>query len=442
MTWDRKSVPSGLTALIKIFEGYSSKPYDDAGPRGGGTWTIGYGSTRGLDGKPITPHTPEITEDQALQLMQRDLQSFIDNLNQDVPDPLEEHQAAALLCLSYNLGRLRAAAPTLLSVIKTGTAVDVANQFRVYRNSGGKPVLGLRRRRYVEAAMWMGMDPWQAKTDAWTKINTPDQWISFSPAQEAPAAVPFEEAAAVLLEDSRPDPRPDLTAEILNAMNGGISPPTTSTPENSNESRGPTMSDDWRSVVQAVAPTVATFLGGPLAGMAATVIGRAVLGRGESTPTSVPEAQQAIAEAAMTPEGLVKLREAEARIIELRNNLQIELGKQALDNTRNARDREIKLGDKISGRLATVTVTLFFIVVAIMLYGVYLVMSNQVSIPDTNREIQLAAATLVGVMFQQLASMVKDIYGYYFGGSLGSSQKNDTIAAAVTSLSGQQNGNR
>ena len=202
------------------------------------------------------------------------------------------------------------------------------------------------------------------------------------------------------------------------------------------------MSDDWRSVVQAVAPTVATFLGGPLAGMAATVIGRAVLGRGESTPTSVPEAQQAIAEAAMTPEGLVKLREAEARIIELRNNLQIELGKQALDNTRNARDREIKLGDKISGRLATVTVTLFFIVVAIMLYGVYLVMSNQVSIPDTNREIQLAAATLVGVMFQQLASMVKDIYGYYFGGSLGSSQKNDTIAAAVTSLSGQQNGNR
>ena len=144
----------------------------------------------------------------------------------------------------------------------------------------------------------------------------------------------------------------------------------------------------------------------------------------------------------MTPEGLVKLREAEARIIELRNNLQIELGKQALDNTRNARDREIKLGDKISGRLATVTVTLFFIVVAIMLYGVYLVMSNQVRIPDTNREIQLAAATLVGVMFQQLASMVKDIYGYYFGGSLGSSQKNDTIAAAVTSLSGQQNGNR
>ena len=66
------------------------------------------------------------------------------------------------------------------------------------------------------------------------------------------------------------------------------------------------MAFDWRAVIGTVAPTLATALGGPLAGMAVSAIGSA-LGLGENAS----EAQVSSALAVAKPELLVQLRQAD-----------------------------------------------------------------------------------------------------------------------------------
>jgi len=57
------------TNLVTAFEGFVPHPYRDAA----GTWTIGYGSTRDSAGKPVCATTPNITQEAARKLVERDL---------------------------------------------------------------------------------------------------------------------------------------------------------------------------------------------------------------------------------------------------------------------------------------------------------------------------------------------------------------------------------
>ena len=66
------------------------------------------------------------------------------------------------------------------------------------------------------------------------------------------------------------------------------------------------MSKDWGGVLGAIAPTIATALGGPLAGAAVGILSKALLGRDDGT-----EEELAPLVASASPDILLKIKEAE-----------------------------------------------------------------------------------------------------------------------------------
>ncbi|HJW82424.1 MAG TPA: hypothetical protein VJ396_09290 [Acidiferrobacterales bacterium] len=164
---------------------------------------------------------------------------------------------------------------------------------------------------------------------------------------------------------------------------------------------------NWKDTLGALAPTIATALGGPLAGAAVGVLSKALLGKPDGTEEELaPLIQQA------SPETLLKIKEAEK---ELKLGLAaagVKLEEVAALDRGSARDREIKVGDRTTKILAyAYTIGYFAIFATMMKTGVSDQMENIVMV-------------LLGV----LTAAQGQIMNYYFGSSSGSAQKNELMA--------------
>jgi hypothetical protein len=161
---------------------------------------------------------------------------------------------------------------------------------------------------------------------------------------------------------------------------------------------------DWRAVLRTVAPTVATMIGGPLAGMAATVVGRVLLGRGDDAATSVAEAETAIASAAATPEGLIRLRDLQNEMEKARIAASIRLEEISASDRDSARHREAVVQDKTPRTLGILVVGTFL---AYAIYATYLDPS----------------AGTINLIIGWLGGVATSVITYYFGSSAGSRDK-------------------
>lgn len=171
------------------------------------------------------------------------------------------------------------------------------------------------------------------------------------------------------------------------------------------------MSDtDWRSVLQTVAPTVATMLGGPLAGMAATLIGRVILGKPAEATTSVEEAQAALATAVSTPEGLARLKEAQNQAEQIKATLQVDIEKIGAGDRADARARQVALRDPMPAIMGSTVVGGFLLLSGFCLY------------------VDPSAAT-INLVFGYLAGAASSVLAYFFGSTIGSKGKDSQIAA-------------
>jgi len=103
----------------------------------------------------------------------------------------------------------------------------------------------------------------------------------------------------------------------------------------------------WKKIIGTVAPTVATALGGPLAGAATRAISSALLGKENATELEIAQAVENA-----TPEQLVALKKVDVEFAEI----EYKTTKLAFDDTKNARHREIMLKDKTPAVLAFVLV--------------------------------------------------------------------------------------
>lgn len=131
--------------LIKSFEGLRLKPYLCPA----GVWTIGYGTTKG-----ITKNTPEITETEAEELLEKDLIKFESIVIDNVDVELTDNQFSALVSLVYNCG----SAPlkkSLGAVLNTGNYLGAAEQFLRWNKANGKELAGLTRRRKAERDLFL-----------------------------------------------------------------------------------------------------------------------------------------------------------------------------------------------------------------------------------------------------------------------------------------------
>jgi len=165
-------VPAEALELSHALEGLQLRPYADAG----GVWTIGYGSTRDLAGKPVTPATAAITKAQAEAMAARDLQHAAKLVAEAFPQGLPPRWAAALILMANNLGDIRRWGGSLKFMVDGKQWGEAAYQMRKYRMAAGVPLLGLIRRRWTEAAYASGYSASEAKRRAWAEIKTLDDW--------------------------------------------------------------------------------------------------------------------------------------------------------------------------------------------------------------------------------------------------------------------------
>ncbi|QMR77741.1 lysozyme [Enterobacter sp. RHBSTW-00175] len=137
-------------ALIKEFEGCKLTAYQDSV----GVWTIGYGWTQPVDGKPIRAGMT-IKQDTAERLLKTGLVSYESDVSRLVKVGLTQGQFDALAAFTYNLGVRSLSTSTLLRKLNAGDSAGAADEFLRWNKAGGKVLNGLIRRREAERALFL-----------------------------------------------------------------------------------------------------------------------------------------------------------------------------------------------------------------------------------------------------------------------------------------------
>ena len=137
-------------ALIKQFEGCKLTAYQDSV----GVWTIGYGWTQPVEGKPIRAGMT-IKQETAERLLKTGLVSYESDVSRLVKVGLTQGQFDALVSFTYNLGARSLSTSTLLRKLNAGDYAGAADEFLRWNKAGGKVLNGLARRREAERALFL-----------------------------------------------------------------------------------------------------------------------------------------------------------------------------------------------------------------------------------------------------------------------------------------------
>jgi len=163
-------------------------------------------------------------------------------------------------------------------------------------------------------------------------------------------------------------------------------------------------------LIGSVAPTIATALGGPVAGMAVKALSGALFGHDSATEEEI---QTALANP--TGDQLAALKKIDADFAVQMKSLDIDLERIAAGDRASARDMQKETKDWIPRALAvTVTIGFFGILLYMLVYG----------LPTTGNE---ALLLLLGAL--QTAWM--GIIAFYFGASSSDTAKDKMIYNSV-----------
>jgi GH24 family phage-related lysozyme (muramidase) len=159
-TWSQDGKQVDLAAalkLIKDFEGCHLDAYPDP-LSGGAPWTIGYGTTRYGDGRPVE-RGHKINMVEADMLLRLEVDRIAEKLRTTVPFwvAMADHQKCALISFAYNLGSGFYNAKGFETISKRLREKDwagVPDALLLYRNPGSNVEAGLKRRRIAEGDLW------------------------------------------------------------------------------------------------------------------------------------------------------------------------------------------------------------------------------------------------------------------------------------------------
>jgi hypothetical protein len=164
---------------------------------------------------------------------------------------------------------------------------------------------------------------------------------------------------------------------------------------------------DWKAIVSTVAPTVATMLGGPLAGIAVKALSAKLLGRDDGTETEVAAAVQALG-----PQDLIRLREIEADLVKTLADNEIKLESLATQDRDSARRRATEARDWTPSILTFALLAVFTYVLSELIRGVEIKGSSEV----------------LFTMFGTLSTALIQSLNFQFGTSRCSVEKSKVIA--------------
>lgn len=157
-----------------------------------------------------------------------------------------------------------------------------------------------------------------------------------------------------------------------------------------------------------VAPTIATALGGPLAGVAVRTLSNALFGHEDASEEQVSEAL-----ANATPDQLAAIKKIDADFKVQMKTLDIDLERIAAGDRDSARQMQIANKDWTPKALAFFIVFGFFgVLIWMLVFG----------LPKTGVEALL-------MMIGSLGSAFGGVVQFYYGSSAGSKQKTDALTA-------------
>lgn len=160
------------------------------------------------------------------------------------------------------------------------------------------------------------------------------------------------------------------------------------------------MSNALTSILGDIAPTIASCIGGRFAGAAVAAL-EGALGFGPDVQKTPEELAQAIQGA--SPEEILKIKQAEAQFKEQLLSLQLQAQKQADDDRANAREREEKVGSRMTDILAIWVLGALSLLIVLTFAG-FVPMDSRVF-------------GLVGTLFGFIGAEARTVFSYYFGSS-------------------------
>jgi hypothetical protein len=158
--------------------------------------------------------------------------------------------------------------------------------------------------------------------------------------------------------------------------------------------------------LKQIAPTVASALMTPLAGMAVSVVSKAI-------GVEPEKVQDIISSGKLTPEQIAQIKIAEIDLQKQANDLGLNFEKLAVDDRKSARDMQMATRSWVPPLLAASVTVGFFGILVMMLLGKV----------DSNNPAIL-------MMLGSLGTAWTGIIAYYFGSSAGSQAKTDLLSRA------------
>jgi hypothetical protein len=158
--------------------------------------------------------------------------------------------------------------------------------------------------------------------------------------------------------------------------------------------------------LKTIAPTVATALGGPLAGMAVSAVAKAI-------GCEPDEVQGIISSNKLTAEQVASIQLAELELKKQAQSMGLDFAKLTVEDRKSARDMQIATKSMLVPSLAILIVSAFIGVVIATLGGFAVVDS-------------VLAGTLIGY----ISAKAEQVVNFYFGSSAGSKEKTDLLAKA------------
>lgn len=129
-------------ALIRRFEGFCATPYRCPA----GKWTIGYGHV--IRANESFPHA--ITQEDAKQLLQKDIAATEQAVCRRLKFRLAQHQFDEVVSFVYNVGITAFSTSTMLKKLNSGDVAGAGQEFARWDYVSGAKVAGLTRRREEE----------------------------------------------------------------------------------------------------------------------------------------------------------------------------------------------------------------------------------------------------------------------------------------------------
>lgn len=156
---------------------------------------------------------------------------------------------------------------------------------------------------------------------------------------------------------------------------------------------------DW---LKAIAPTIATAVGGPFGTMAYGIIAKAM-------GISAEDAQKTVESGKLTADQIASVQQAEIALKAKAQELGLNFEQLAVEDKKSAREMQVATKSRIPAALAIVVTLGFFAILAGLMLG------------------KVEHSAEIDIMLGSLGTAWAGIISFYFGSSAGSQKKDEMI---------------